>query len=118
MGIPIPFEKLFNVRDLGGIATGGGQTVRAGLLLRGDQLFSASPDDLEKLRGTGVRKVIDLRSIGEHEEKPDPAIEGAENVFLPIIKNVGVGITRGTEGNMRIIELFESRHPVKPAFID
>ena len=118
MGTPITFEKLYNVRDLGGMTTADGQAVRTGMLIRGDQLFSASQADLERLRDTGVRKVIDFRSIGEHEEKPDPDIDGAANVFLPIIKDVGVGITRGTEGNARIMELFKSGKTISPEFID
>lgn len=117
MGTPIAFDNLFNVRDLGGMTTRDGRTVRSGMLLRGDQLFSASDADLAKLRDMGVRKVIDFRSIGEHEEKPDPAMEDAENVFLPIIKDVGIGITRGTEGNMRIMDLFRSGRPIEPETI-
>lgn len=118
MGTAISFEGLFNVRDLGGMPTSDGHTIRSGLLFRGGQLFPASESDLKKLHAAGVRKVIDFRSIGEHEEKPDPPMPGVENVFLPIIEDVGVGITRGTKGDMRIIELFKTGHPVEPEFID
>lgn len=118
MGTPIAFEKLANVRDVGGMSGHGGRRVRTGMLLRGDQLFPASEHDLLKLKQIGVSKVIDLRSVGEHEEKPDPRIEGAVNVFLPIIEDVGVGITRGTEGNRRLIELLKSGQSIEPAFID
>lgn len=118
MGTPITFERLHNVRDLGGMTTSDGQAVRVGRLLRGDQLAYASEHDLERLRGLGVRKVVDLRSVDEHEEKPDPAIPDAENVFLPIFKDVRTGITRGTEGNARIMELFMKGEAVPPSFID
>lgn len=118
MGSPISFEKLFNVRDLGGMVTRGGRVIRTGALLRGDQLFPASDDDLRKLHDIGVRTVIDFRSVGEREELPDPPMPDVENVFLPIIKDVGVGITRGSEGNMRIVELLQSGTSITPAFIE
>lgn len=108
MGAAIQFEKLHNVRDLGGIAAQGGRFVRDGRLLRGGQLFSATENDLQKLIRLGVRKVVDFRSIGEHDEKPDPPLHGAQYVYLPIIEDVGVGITRGDEGNKRMLDLLAS----------
>lgn len=104
----IEFEGLSNTRDLGGMMAADGRCVRDGLLYRSEQLFFATEGDREKLDTLGIGKVFDFRSASERDEKPDPDIAGACNVHLPIIQDVRTGITRGDEGNARMIEVVMS----------
>ena len=104
----IEFERLSNTRDLGGMSASDGRRVRDGLLYRSEQLFFASQADRDKLGAMNIGKVFDFRSALEREEKPDPPIAGAVNVHLPIIEDVRTGITRGSEGNARMVDLVMS----------
>ncbi|MFV0375321.1 tyrosine-protein phosphatase, partial [Microbacterium sp.] len=53
-----------NLRDLGGIAVGGG-AVRAGFALRADDLSTIPAQVADELVAGGLRAVIDLRSAEE-----------------------------------------------------
>jgi protein-tyrosine phosphatase len=57
----VPFDRLHNVRDLGGWRGHAGQVVRSGVLYRADSLAKLEGEDLERFRALGVRTVIDLR---------------------------------------------------------
>jgi protein-tyrosine phosphatase len=63
----ITFELAFNVRDLGGLPTEDGRSIRRGVLYRGDGVHRLAGADLEKARGLGLRTVVDLRTAGEIE---------------------------------------------------
>ena len=108
MSQQIAFEGLHNVRDLGGMVGAGGRKIRAGLLYRSDQLYFATEADKDKLGEMGIGVVVDFRSVPERDEKPDPAIEGARNLHLPIIEDVRTGITRGSAGDERMVDLVMS----------
>jgi protein-tyrosine phosphatase len=64
----VRFERLHNVRDLGGLPAGGGRQVAPGRLYRADSLSSLTGADWERFRSLGVRTVIDLRYPWEIEE--------------------------------------------------
>ncbi len=66
-GRELSFERLFNVRDLGGLRTADGRTVRPGLVYRSDDPHRATEADVEALRALGIRTVIDLRLDEEVE---------------------------------------------------
>ncbi len=51
----------YNFRDLGGLRTVAGQTIRRGRLYRSDGLHRITPEDAETLAALGIRTVIDLR---------------------------------------------------------
>ena len=75
-----------NARELGGFAAGG-KTVKHGILLRTASLSALSPEDKSILETTyRVATVVDLRMSVERELASDPAISGAENVFLPVLE--------------------------------
>ncbi|MBR6443228.1 MAG: tyrosine-protein phosphatase [Clostridia bacterium] len=75
-----------NKRDLGGLKTKDGKTIRPGMFVRSAQLTQAEDRDLD-----GVATIIDLRSIAEREEMPDQAC-GREYLPLPIFAKVNEGI--------------------------
>ena len=63
----IDFAVVFNARDLGGLATDDGRTVRRGILYRADGVNRLAGDDLEKARALRLSTVVDLRTDGEIE---------------------------------------------------
>jgi protein-tyrosine phosphatase len=85
-GIPsrwIDLEGAANARDLGGLELADGGTIRAGVLLRADNLQGLSERDVERLVGEhGVRLVVDLRTSVEVQlEGPGPLV-GDERVEI------------------------------------
>lgn len=65
----ITFERVFNVRDLGGIRTADGRSVRPGVVFRADGVHRLDGDDLEVATALGLRTVVDLRTHGEVEHR-------------------------------------------------
>ncbi|WP_433700294.1 tyrosine-protein phosphatase [Nocardiopsis sp. CA-288880] len=66
-----------NFRDLGGLRTATGRTVRHGLLYRSDALHSVSEEEVAVYNGLGIRQLVDLRTPHERESLPDITPEGA-----------------------------------------
>jgi protein-tyrosine phosphatase len=64
-----PFERLANFRDVGGLATTDGRTVRTGLLFRSNEPSRMTDKDLVTLRKFGIRLVCDLRSAKESRRR-------------------------------------------------
>lgn len=93
----IEFEKLINTRDLGGIEVPGGK-IAPGRLIRSGMLGVASKKDVSWL-ADNVSTVIDFRSKVERDEVPDPEIEGAENIHVPIIDDLAAGVSRDSESD-------------------
>lgn len=67
-----------NARDLGGLVAGDARRVRAGLLFRTPALGRLVDEDVDRLRGLGLRTLIDLRDVSEialapRDRLPDPA---------------------------------------------
>jgi protein-tyrosine phosphatase len=65
----VSFERLHNVRDLGGYRTANGDRVITGVVYRADSLGKLRGADWEKFLGLGVQTVIDLRYPWEIESK-------------------------------------------------
>lgn len=90
----LSFDNLHNTRDLGGMKTMDGYTVRSGCLFRSGNLHSLSDSDVQKLQEQ-VDTVIDFRSFSEREEEPDMALPGVRYLHLPVIDDFSsAGVTR------------------------
>jgi protein-tyrosine phosphatase len=86
----VPFDLVFNVRDLGGLPTADGRSVRRGLLYRADGVQRLAGADLDRARVLGLRTVIDLRTLGEIEQGGRFPVEHypVEWHSLPIIERL------------------------------
>jgi protein tyrosine/serine phosphatase len=74
-----------NARDLGGLPTTAGGTIRLGALIRSDCLQFLSPEGVETVRRTGVSRVIDLRSAAEVSAFPTPFTDDPIGVHIPVM---------------------------------
>ena len=75
----IPFAKLINTRDLGGMPAAGGKHIRRKAFLRAASLYQLVPSDGEALREDYcVAWDIDLRIPNELTRQPDTPIDGVE----------------------------------------
>jgi protein-tyrosine phosphatase len=84
----IRLEGAFNVRDLGGLQTSSGDTVRMGRLYRADSLSTLTDHDLELLAGKSLATVIDLRTSYELQKHGATRLvdSGAHHVHIPILE--------------------------------
>lgn len=94
------FQRLKNIRDLGGMKTRQGKSIRSGMLIRSGHLAGLCASDQETL-GNLVDVIIDLRTGKEREENPDTFLEGVSFVTIPILDSLTEGITREEEADQR-----------------
>ncbi len=84
----IPFKGTSNFRDMGGYRTKDGRRVKWNIFYRSDELAGLTEEDMEYLKGLGIKTIMDYRSKGEVNAKPDPIIEGIENVNISGMKSL------------------------------
>ncbi len=59
----------YNARDLGGLPTADGRTIRPGALVRSDNVYRLTPQAWAAVRAHGVHTIVDLRN--DDEVEPD-----------------------------------------------
>ena len=101
----IPFEKLINFRDLGGMTGADGRKIKPGMIIRGGNLHGASEKDIEKLSEM-LDLIVDFRTEGEIAEQPDPEIPGVEYWHLPVLATLTEGVSREKEADKNSFQKF------------
>ncbi len=82
----IDLEGVINARELGGIKTADGKSVRSQRLFRTGELEKATDRDLQRLCSEwNIRCVVDFRDPGEAEERPDRDVPGAICISYPAL---------------------------------
>ena len=71
-------NKEHNFRELGGIVTENGRTVKKGCFFRSGAPGYMSEEELQEVFSHNIRHIIDLRSTFEKERLEDPEIPGAQ----------------------------------------
>ena len=84
----LDFDKIENVRDLGGLIRADGAKTKPGLLLRSGRLSRATDADIRRLSELGVRHIVDLRDASEGKREADRAVPGAEYHLLPALPDL------------------------------
>lgn len=94
----IDLEKSSNTRDLGGLPSADGRTVKPRRLIRSCSLAALTDKDKYKLTSSyNLKTIVDFRTDKECDEKPDPVIEDVSYHHLPVIEDVAAGITHDKE---------------------
>ena len=87
----IDIPGMNNTRDLGGMCTKDGRTIRPNMLYRSSKLGKLEDKDWFT---RNVALVVDMRSSMEINENPDPHITGVGYLHLPIFEMQVPSITR------------------------
>ena len=77
---------------------GQGMQIREGKLFRSGNLSLATQEDIVYLKER-VAVILDLRTGLERIERPNPFMEGVEEIWLPILEEAQVGIAKDEESN-------------------
>ena len=82
----INLTHIFNTRDLGGLKTKDGKTIKNNCLIRSGLLKRLTDKDIELLKSHNLKTVIDFRSENEFINRPDVKIEGVTYLNFPALK--------------------------------
>lgn len=91
-----------NKRDLGGLKTKDGKTIRPGCLVRSAHLFQAEEKDLD-----GIAAIVDLRTPGEREQAPDQTWH-REYLPSPVFTDEQAGISHERDVSEQALPEFAS----------
>ena len=82
----LQFDRILNVRDLGGVPAADGRKIKPGLLIRGAKLDLAGDADVARLsEELRLCHVIDFRDPNEVQHRPDRPVPGAAYHHLPAL---------------------------------
>ena len=82
-------KTLVNFRDLGGIITCEGKTIKANRILRSGELVNLADEDKMKLAEYfKLKSIVDFRSTAEISERPDDCLVGSGYHHIDIMKDV------------------------------
>ncbi|MBT2265279.1 tyrosine-protein phosphatase [Rhodococcus erythropolis] len=82
----VALQGAANVRDIGGYATEAGQSVKWGLVFRGDRLNDLTADDQQVIDNAGIRTVVDFRGDSEiAKDGPDKVPANVKVLNTPVL---------------------------------
>lgn len=82
-----PINNVVNFRDVGGYLTTNEKRVRKGLVYRSGDLSNLQEDGTGTIEELGIKTIVDLRTPGEQQSKPDVSLTGIDFIPLPIYED-------------------------------
>lgn len=85
----IGFKKTTNFRDIGGLQTADGKTIKSRKIYRSDNLSKLKNSEFLRFNSLEIENVIDLRTIAEAKEKQDNLPNSIAYFLMPIVSDQG-----------------------------
>lgn len=82
----LSWPDCLNVRDLGGLPTSDGRSIRAGALIRSDTHTRLTDAGVAAVRAAGVSRIVDVRTDWECDAEPSPFATG------PLYRNMPISV--------------------------
>ena len=79
----IPFEAVYNFRDMGGYKTKDGRVVKDGLFYRSAALGKMTTADKEQFETLGIKTIFDYRDNHEVQSNPNPIFLNTKYIQIP-----------------------------------
>ncbi|MFJ7737050.1 tyrosine-protein phosphatase [Lysinibacillus sp. NPDC097287] len=79
----IPFEAVYNFRDMGGYKTKDGRIVKDRLFYRSAALGKMTEADKERFETLGIKTIFDYRDDHEAQSNPNPAFPNTKYIQIP-----------------------------------
>ncbi len=112
----IELSKIKNCRDLGGIKTEDGRTVRKGFFIRGTTLKNLNNKDIFLLKNEyKLSTIIDLRCYKEINEDPDFYIDDVDYLKMPLSTEAVLGISH--EKKVHTLKTLEMMPPMEDLYV-
>lgn len=80
----LDWPNCLNARDLGGLPTADGGSIRRGALVRTDNHTKLTPEGVTAVKEYGVSRIIDLRRATECERAPSPFAGSSLYLSVPV----------------------------------
>lgn len=104
----IYLEGADNARDLGGLKTTEGATIKKGYLIRSNRLSRITENDQKLLTNEyHLQKILDLRTPMEVDQDPDLEVSGAAYQNIPFFMESMVGVSREQETKKQMLHMEE-----------
>ena len=94
----VPFEAVYNFRDMGGYKSRDGRAVKNGLIYRSAALGKMTNADKELFKTLGVKTIFDYRDSHEAQNNPNPVFPYAEYIQIPAKGNHAFEMPTNTGG--------------------
>lgn len=107
----IPFEAVYNFRDMGGYKTKGGRVVKDGLFYRSAALGKMTTADKERFAMLGIKTIFDYRDDHEAQSNPNPLFPNTKYIQIPAKGNLAFEMptnaekTRGRPNFYKVVNL-------------
>lgn len=106
----LKIKRVKNIRGFDGLVNKDGLKFKENFFFRSSKLYKLRKKDKRKLiEYTHIKEVIDLRTDGEVEEKPDTMLEGIKYIRMPIYSDSMLGISREKKNYFKVDKIFEMR---------
>lgn len=96
----IPFEAVYNFRDMGGYKTKDGRIVKNGLFYRSAALGKMTAADKERFATLGIKTVFDYRDDHEAQSNPNPTFPNTQYIQIPAKGNHAFDMPTNAEKTM------------------
>jgi len=101
----IDLEGTFNFRDIGGYQGANGKKVKMKKLYRADALTFLTADDVLKIKGLGIKTIIDYRGVDERKGAENQRIPETNTLYFDPVADIAALASEEFKGQLDVHDL-------------